>query len=107
MFDLKTGKEVGMPGAYNEMSERSHINYSGGSEQSRRLRALLKTAMEAEGFAVYEPEWWHYDYKDWKEYPILNSACFQSWVRSGKEPILQLEKMRGRHSERPSFFEHF
>jgi len=28
--------------------------------------------MEAEGFNVYEPEWWHYDYKDWKEYPILN-----------------------------------
>ena len=30
--------------------------------------------MEAEGFAVYEPEWWHYDYKDWREYPILNIA---------------------------------
>jgi D-alanyl-D-alanine dipeptidase len=28
--------------------------------------------MEAEGFAVYEPEWWHYDYKDWQKYPILN-----------------------------------
>jgi len=28
--------------------------------------------MEAEGFAVYEPEWWHYDYKDWRQYPILN-----------------------------------
>jgi D-alanyl-D-alanine dipeptidase len=28
--------------------------------------------MEAEGFAVYEYEWWHFDYKDWKEYPILN-----------------------------------
>jgi D-alanyl-D-alanine dipeptidase len=21
---------------------------------------------------VYEAEWWHYDYKDWKKYPILN-----------------------------------
>jgi D-alanyl-D-alanine dipeptidase len=28
--------------------------------------------MEAEEFAVYEPEWWHYDYKDWKEYPLLD-----------------------------------
>jgi D-alanyl-D-alanine dipeptidase len=35
---------------------------------------MLRVAMEAEGFAVYEPEWWHYDYKDWKEYPILNIA---------------------------------
>ncbi len=72
MFDLRTGKEVTMPGGYDEMSERSHINYSGGTEESRHLRDMLRDAMHAEGFAVYEPEWWHYDYKDWKEYPILN-----------------------------------
>jgi len=72
LYDLKTGKEVVMPSEYDEMSDRSHINYSGGSEDQRRLRDLLRTAMEGEGFAVYEPEWWHYDYKDWKEYPILN-----------------------------------
>jgi zinc D-Ala-D-Ala dipeptidase len=72
MFELKTGKIVTMPGAYDEMTERSHITYSGGSEESRRLRDMLRAAMEAEGFAVYEPEWWHYDYKDWKKYPILN-----------------------------------
>ena len=72
MFELKTGKPVTMPGEYDEMSDRSHINYAGGAAESRRLRDLLRSAMEAEGFAVYEPEWWHYDYKDWKEYPILN-----------------------------------
>jgi len=72
LFDLKTGKEVVMPSGYDEMTERSHINYTGGTDEQRRLRDMLRTAMEAEGFAVYEPEWWHYDYKDWKEYPILN-----------------------------------
>ena len=72
LFDLKTGKEVVMPSGYDEMTERSHINYKGGAEEQRRLRDMLRAAMEAEGFAVYEPEWWHYDYKDWKEYPILN-----------------------------------
>jgi zinc D-Ala-D-Ala dipeptidase len=72
MFELKTGKIVEMPSGYDEMTERSHINYAGGSEEARRLRDMLRAAMEAEGFAVFEPEWWHYDYKDWKEYPILN-----------------------------------
>ncbi len=72
LFDLKTGKEVVMPSGYDEMTERSHIDYGGGAEESRRLRDMLRAAMEAEDFAVYEPEWWHYDYKDWKEYPILN-----------------------------------
>jgi D-alanyl-D-alanine dipeptidase len=72
LYDLKTGREVSMPGEFDEMSERSHVNYSGGSAEQRRLRDLLRAAMEAEGFAVYEPEWWHYDYKDWRQYPILN-----------------------------------
>jgi D-alanyl-D-alanine dipeptidase len=28
--------------------------------------------MEAEGFKVYEFEWWHFDYGDWRRYPIQN-----------------------------------
>jgi D-alanyl-D-alanine dipeptidase len=72
MYDLKTGKEVTMPSAYDEMTERSHINYQCATPETRRLRDTLRAAMEAEGFNVYEPEWWHYDYKDWREYPILN-----------------------------------
>jgi zinc D-Ala-D-Ala dipeptidase len=72
LYDLKTGREVSMPSGYDEMTERAHINYNGGTPEQRRLRDLLRAAMEAEGFNVYEPEWWHYDYKDWKQYPILN-----------------------------------
>jgi D-alanyl-D-alanine dipeptidase len=72
LYDLKTGREVSMPSEYDEMTERSHISYAGGTPEQRRLRDRLRAAMEAEGFNVYEPEWWHYDYKDWKQYPILN-----------------------------------
>lgn len=72
LYDLQTGKEVEMPGAYDEMTERSYPAYTGGSEESRKRRDLLRSAMEAEGFTVYEYEWWHFDYKDWSEYPILN-----------------------------------
>jgi serine beta-lactamase-like protein LACTB len=28
--------------------------------------------MEAEGFTVYEAEWWHFDHKDWKRYATSN-----------------------------------
>lgn len=72
LFNLKSGETVKMPGEYDEMTERSHINYECAPPEAKRFRDLLRRAMEAEGFAVYEPEWWHYDYKDWKEYPILN-----------------------------------
>ena len=72
LYDLKTGKEVPMPSLYDEMSERAYPNYTGGTEEERHNREILKTAMEKQGFTVYEYEWWHFDYKDWKEYPILN-----------------------------------
>lgn len=72
LYDLKTGKELPMPSLYDEMSERAYPNYTGGTEEERQNREILKAAMESQGFTVYEFEWWHFDYKDWKEYPILN-----------------------------------
>ena len=72
LYDLRTGKEVPMPSAYDDFTERAHVNYAGGTADERAARDLLRAAMEAEGFKVYEPEWWHYDFKDWQQYPILN-----------------------------------
>lgn len=72
LYDLKTGQEVTMPSAYDEMTPRSYSNYSGGTDLLRAHRELLREAMEAEGFKVYEYEWWHFDYKDWEKYPMLN-----------------------------------
>ena len=72
LYDLQTGKPIEMPGTYDEMSERSFPNYLGGTSLQRWHRDLLRWAMESEGFIVYEHEWWHFDYKDWHEYPILN-----------------------------------
>jgi zinc D-Ala-D-Ala dipeptidase len=72
MYELATGKIVQMPSEYDEMTERAHINYSCATPEAKHLREMLRSAMEGEGFAVYEPEWWHYDYKDWRQYPIQN-----------------------------------
>lgn len=72
LYDLKTGEEVKMPSGYDEMSNRSFAGYAGGTADERALRALLRQAMEKQGFTVYPQEWWHFDYEDWKQYPILN-----------------------------------
>jgi D-alanyl-D-alanine dipeptidase/kynurenine formamidase len=72
LYDLDSGREVEMPGAYDEMSERSYPTYAKGNPQARARRDLLRQAMEREGFFVYAWEWWHFDYKDWREYPILD-----------------------------------
>ncbi len=70
LYDLKTGKPVEMTGRIDEMSARSIANYPGGTTRQRWFRALLRQAMEAQGFSVYPDEWWHFDYKDWPDYNI-------------------------------------
>ncbi len=72
LYDLKTGQPVEMVGLYDEMSERSYPDYPGGTALARWHRQLLRRAMEDEGFTVYDVEWWHFDYKDWRKYPVLN-----------------------------------
>ncbi len=72
LYDLQIGKPVEMVGTYDETTDRSYPDYPGGTSLQRWHRNLLRTAMEAEGFTVYEAEWWHFDYKDWQQYPIGN-----------------------------------
>ncbi|MGQ0641900.1 MAG: serine hydrolase [Gemmatimonadaceae bacterium] len=77
LYDLATGTAVIMPGGYDEMSDRSYPMYPGGTARQRALRELLREAMEREGFRVYEAEWWHFDYKDWRQYRIGNQTFEQ------------------------------
>ena len=72
LYDLATGSEVEMPSAYDEMSPRASPAYSGGTAESRARRDLLRAAMEAEGFTVEPNEWWHFNCREWREYPILD-----------------------------------
>jgi D-alanyl-D-alanine dipeptidase len=72
LYRLADGKPVDMPSLYDEMSERAYPTYTGGSKAARARRELLRARMEAEGFAVYEFEWWHFDFKDWREYAVAN-----------------------------------
>jgi CubicO group peptidase (beta-lactamase class C family)/D-alanyl-D-alanine dipeptidase len=72
LFDRQTGAPVSMVSGYDEMTNRAYAYYPGGTSQQRYHRDQLRRALEAEGFTVYLAEWWHFDYKDWGKYPILN-----------------------------------
>lgn len=74
MYYRKTGKLVEMPSGYDEFTERASPDYTGGTEQERANRDLLRKLMEAEGFTVNVNEWWHFDYKDWQDYAIYDIA---------------------------------
>ncbi|MEO7103989.1 MAG: M15 family metallopeptidase [Gemmatimonadaceae bacterium] len=72
LYDLKTGKPVDMVSTYDESTQRAYADYPGGSSVERWYRALLRSAMESQGFSANPQEWWHFDYKDWRDYPIMN-----------------------------------
>lgn len=74
LYVLATGAAVQMPGDYDEMTPRSYPDYTGGTAEQRARRDLLRQAMERHGFTVEPNEWWHFNYKDWTEYPISNIA---------------------------------
>lgn len=84
LYERATGRAVTMPTDYDEMTTRAYPDYGGGTPESRRHRDLLRAAMEAEGFTVHPREWWHFDYRDWARYPILNLS-FSSLTR-GAQP---------------------
>ncbi len=72
LYDLRTGREVAMPSSYDEFSERASPRYRGGTAKERAHREMLRHAMEAEGFTVNSGEWWHFDYKAWRSYRVLD-----------------------------------
>ena len=73
LYDLKTGKPVEMVSTYDETTDRAYPDYPGGTSLQRWHRKLLRDSMESEGFTVFEAEWWHFDYRDWREFRIGNA----------------------------------
>ncbi|MHB1312754.1 MAG: M15 family metallopeptidase [Gemmatimonadaceae bacterium] len=72
LYDLRTGRAARMPSGYDEFSRRAYPSYGGGTAAERARRDLLRRHMEAEGFTVNPTEWWHFDYRTWRAYPVLN-----------------------------------
>ncbi|MGH7638295.1 MAG: M15 family metallopeptidase [Gemmatimonadaceae bacterium] len=72
LYDLENDRPVEMPSTYDEATTRARADYPGGTSLQRYHRALLRRVLEQEGFTVNPLEWWHFDYEDWREYPISN-----------------------------------
>jgi D-alanyl-D-alanine dipeptidase len=72
VIDLKTGKELDMPSAYDEATERSYQSYDKCSPLQSANRKLLRDVMTANGFQIYPYEWWHFDFVGWEKYEIMD-----------------------------------
>jgi D-alanyl-D-alanine dipeptidase/CubicO group peptidase (beta-lactamase class C family) len=72
LYDLATGRPIEFVSGYDEFTARAYRDYPGGTSLQRWHRALLRRTMEAEGFTANREEWWHFDWRDWARYPVLD-----------------------------------
>ncbi len=73
LVNLKTGKELLMPSEFDDFSEKAYANYVKGiPAEAIENRQKLHTIMTKHGFIPESTEWWHFNIKNWGDYPILN-----------------------------------
>jgi zinc D-Ala-D-Ala dipeptidase len=63
---------IEMPSGYDDFSVRAHRDFMDASPSAIANRARLAGYMEAEGFIGMSNEWWHFDYKDWRNFAVLD-----------------------------------
>ncbi len=66
------GVAVPMPSPYDDFTEKAYRSYTGGTTEENANRAVLERIMVAEGFLPLANEWWHFDWRDWALFPIMD-----------------------------------
>ncbi len=72
ILNLKNGKELKMPTGFDNFTTKANSDYLDLSPEQLKNRDLLIGVMTKWGFNNYPGEWWHYDFKDWKKYPLMD-----------------------------------
>jgi len=73
LIDLATGRELEMGTAFDTFSAAAHTANAAGEAATNRQ--TLKSALELEGFANYDQEWWHFSFN------VANPLRFDRPVR--------------------------
>jgi D-alanyl-D-alanine dipeptidase len=74
LIDLRTGEELRMPTGYDAFVREARPTYPVNDAVVRKNRALLITVMDKYGFRVNASEWWHFDFRGYQTYEVLDIA---------------------------------
>ena len=72
LVDLKTGQELKMPTAYDAFTKQAWPSTRMSDPEIARNRKLLIDVMDKVGFRVNSSEWWHFDFRGWSKFEILD-----------------------------------
>ena len=66
------GAELHLPTDFDDFTEKASHDFSQLPENVIRNRELLKSIMNKYGFIHLNSEWWHYDLKNYADYPVVD-----------------------------------
>jgi D-alanyl-D-alanine dipeptidase len=72
LYDLFDGNPLQMPTEYDDFSEKASAFADCELAAACRNRRVLQLVMTWAGFDIFDTEWWHFDFKGWEGYPILD-----------------------------------
>ncbi|HEU4522506.1 MAG TPA: M15 family metallopeptidase [Thermoanaerobaculia bacterium] len=68
----RNGYELMMPTGYDDFSPRAAIDSPEVSRQTLLNRTKLREVMERHGFEPLPSEWWHYDFRGWERFDLMD-----------------------------------
>jgi D-alanyl-D-alanine dipeptidase len=71
IISLKDGKELDMGTNFDNFTDTAHQDFKNLPENVLNNRKLLRNLMVANGFKIFDTEWWHYYYGE-GEFNILD-----------------------------------
>jgi D-alanyl-D-alanine dipeptidase len=69
---LATGEELPMPTPYDDFTVRARQDFSELPPDVLQNRALLRDVMTRHGFEPLPSEWWHFDYRGWERFALMD-----------------------------------
>ncbi|MEQ8908262.1 MAG: M15 family metallopeptidase [Vicingaceae bacterium] len=72
LIDLESGEALEMPTPYDDFTEKAHPTFENLPDEIKKNRDYLIHIMDKHGFDVYQYEWWHFDFRGWEKYPLMN-----------------------------------
>lgn len=72
LVNLKTGQELKMPTGYDAFTRKAWPSTPVADPDIARNRKLLIDVMDKVGFRVNSSEWWHFDFRGWNNFEILD-----------------------------------
>lgn len=72
LIRLSDGTELPMPTPYDDFTPKAHRNYTDLPAEVVQNRELLERVLTQHGFVGLPTEWWHFDDRDWRNYPLLD-----------------------------------